>query len=199
MNNASLRQATHTMAIGLRTQHIPLMLVRLRAGAISEGIEALSSVWNDFVSARPFKYSLVDDQIAAQYTSDKRLGRLFTLFSSIAIFIACLGLFGLASFSAEQRTKEIGIRKVLGAGVAQIAGLFTKEYTLLVLFAVLASTPIAYLAIQSWLDQFAYHIPVRPWLFLGTMAITLIIALASVIYQAILAALADPVESLRYE
>ena len=141
----------------------------------------------------------MDEAFDQQYRDDQRFATLFGVFAGLAIVIACLGLFGLASFTAAQRTKEIGVRKVLGASVPSIVGLLSKDFLKLVGIAFIIAAPLAYVAMRQWLEGFAYRIEVGPGIFLFTGGVVLLIALVTVSYQAIKAATADPVESLRYE
>lgn len=134
-----------------------------------------------------------------QHVTDERMGRTFLVFTGIAIFIACLGLFGLATFIARQRTKEIGIRKVLGASVAGIVGLLSKDFVKLVLIAILVATPIAWWATSMWLEDFAYRTNIQWWIFVVSGLSAVVIALFAVGWQTIRAAIADPVKSLREE
>jgi putative ABC transport system permease protein len=133
------------------------------------------------------------------YDNDRRLGMLFSVFSLLTVFVACLGLFGLSAFSAERRTKEIGIRKALGASVGNIVRLLSKEIVILVVIAGAVAFPVAYLVINRWLETFAYRTDITLTIFLLSGLVVLTIALATVSYQSIRAALANPVESLRYE
>jgi putative ABC transport system permease protein len=133
------------------------------------------------------------------YNRDERLGRIFGISAGLAILIACVGLFGLAAFMAEQRTKEIGVRKVLGASISSLVVLLSKDFTRFVLLGLLAATPLAYFAMEKWLQNFAYRIDIGWWVFALAGGLALLIALATVSTQAIKAALANPVESLRYE
>jgi putative ABC transport system permease protein len=133
------------------------------------------------------------------YDEDRRLGSLFTVFSLLTVFVACLGLFGLSAFSAERRTKEIGIRKALGASVSNIIRLLSREIVILVMIAGVLALPVAYLVIIKWLETFAYRTEITLTLFLLSGLVVMAIALATVSYQSIRAARANPVESLRYE
>jgi len=146
-----------------------------------------------------FEYLFVDTNFDIQYRSEERLSRIFQIFTILGIFIACLGLFGLASFIAEQRTKEIGIRRVLGASVSQVIVLLSKEFTKWVLIANLIAWPLAYFVARKWLQNFAYRMAVGVEIFILAATLALIIALCTVGYQAIKAAISNPVDSLRYE
>jgi putative ABC transport system permease protein len=133
------------------------------------------------------------------YQLEIKMGKIFITFTALAIFISCLGLFGLVSFMTQQRTKEIGVRKALGATIPRICFLLSKEYTKCVLFANIIAWPLAWFMMNKWLQNFAYHIKIDWWIFLSAGVLTLIIAVITVSYQSIRAALANPVESLRYE
>lgn len=174
-------------------------VVRLAPGDISGTLESLESTWRQFVPAYPFKFSFVDDAVDALYRAEQRFGRIFAAFTLLAVLVACLGLYGLAAFSAEQRTKEIGIRKVLGARVSGLVALLSKEFVKLVAVAFAIAAPVAYILMGRWLDDFAYRIELSPGLFLVVGLGAAALAILTVSYQAIRAATADPVRTLRYE
>jgi putative ABC transport system permease protein len=148
---------------------------------------------------RPFLYNFLDQQFNQQYESEQHFGYLFSLFSFLAIFIACLGLFGLATFTAQQRTKEIGIRKVLGASVANIVVLIAKDFMRLVVIAIVIAVPLCLLVMNRWLNDFAYRVAISPAIFIATAAIALFIALTAISWQSVKAALANPVRAIRSE
>jgi putative ABC transport system permease protein len=166
---------------------------------LSEVISHVEKVWMGVNSFAPFEYHFLDETIEAQYRNEQRLGRLFGTFSFLAVFISCLGLFGLASFVAEQRTKEIGIRKTLGAGVRDIFVMLSKDFTKWVLVANILAWPVAHIFMNSWLRNFTYRMTISVWDFVLAGLMTLLIALLTVSYQTLKAALANPVDSLRYE
>ena len=172
---------------------------RLRPGSIAPVIDEVKAVWSGIVSDRPFAFTFLDESYDQLYRTEQKQGQIFTLFAGIALFIACLGLFGLVTFVAEQRTKEIGVRKVLGASVLQLVQLLTKDFALLVAIALLIASPIAYYVMQRWLADFAYRVTLQPTVFLVAGAIALLIALLTVGWQSARAALANPVDSLRSE
>ncbi len=147
----------------------------------------------------PFEYYFLDDDFERLHQADWQLGLVFTTFAGLAILIACLGLFALAAFTAEQRTKEIGVRKVLGASAAQLVGLLTKDFTRLVLIAFVAAIPLAHYVMSRWLEAFTYRIDLNVWMFAAAGTSALLIAWLTVSYQTLKAALTDPVTSLRYE
>lgn len=159
----------------------------------------LSVTWKKVVSNAPFDYFFLDESFDRQYQKEERLSRLFSSFSLLAIFIACLGLFGMASYSAEKRTKEIGIRKVLGASASGIVLMLSREFIGLFLMANAAAWPIVYAASQKWLRNFAYRTNIGLEIFILSSILILAITLGTVSHQAMKAALANTVDSLRYE
>ncbi len=173
--------------------------VKISTHNISETIKYLSDKWKEFGQIKPMEYSFFDEYFADVYKSEIQSEKVFTIFAILAVLIACLGLFGLAAFTAEQRTKEIGIRKVLGANVTNIISMLSKEFLILVLLANLIAWPAAYYIMNKWLGDFAYKTEIDLNVFLLAGLVVLLIALLTVSYQAIKAALANPVKSLRYE
>ncbi|MFL9482502.1 ABC transporter permease [Chitinophagaceae bacterium LWZ2-11] len=159
----------------------------------------MSSIWNKDVPGVPFEYNFLDDEIQKQYESEMTLARIINSFTLMAILISCLGLFGLAAFSAEQRNKEIGIRKVLGASVSGIVQLLSKDFLKLVFIAMLIASPIAWWAMSKWLQDFAYKVSISWWMFAVAGALAIFIALFTISFQAIKAAIANPIKSLRSE
>ena len=174
-------------------------LMRIQPGNFSETVAMLGDTWAQFYPDWPFEFHFADQGFDAQYRAEESLGQIFTTFALLAIGIACLGLFGLASFMAQQRTKEIGVRKVLGASVGSIVVLLSKEFTILVLVAFVVAVPLAYVAMDRWLQDFAYRVDVPWWIFVVAGLAALVIAWLTVSYQSIKSALTNPVESLRYE
>ncbi len=176
------------------------LYVRLDPSAdLSSKVAAIGQVFKKFDAAAPFDYYFLDEAFSNQYRSERRMGYLFSAFSGVAIFLACLGLFGLAAFAAERRSKEIGVRKVLGATVASITALLAKDFIRLVLLAFFLAIPFAYYFLQRWLADFAYHIEIEWWMFAITGVLAVAIAFLTVSFQSIRAALANPVKSLRNE
>jgi putative ABC transport system permease protein len=159
----------------------------------------LRAEWADIDPGRPFEYAFLDESFDSLYRSDERINGIFTAFTALAIFIACLGLFGLASFTAERRTKEIGVRKVLGASVPGIVRIVTWDLLKWVAAAGLVACPAAYFLTHVWLRNFAYRIEPGWWLFAGAAAAALVIAALTVSRQTLRVATSDPVDSLRYE
>lgn len=194
----SLRETIQPLmlTLGRSTAHLSF---RINTGNIPDTIAAFQKQWKSFLPYEPFSYSFLDDRFEAMYRTELRMGNLLGVFSALAVLIGCLGLFGLAAFTAENRTKEIGIRKVLGAGIPDILGLLVKEFMILVGIANLVAWPIAYFAMHRWLQDFAYRAPLALWILPAAGALTAVIALATVGWHAGRAAGFDPVRTLRYE
>jgi len=174
-------------------------LIRVTATDLSQTLRSVEALWQQFSPEHPFEYFFLDDAFDRLYQAEDRLARLFGTFTLTAILIACLGLFGLTAFSAEQRTKEIGIRKVLGATVAHLVYLLSRDFLGLVAVAFVVAMPVAYFIMERWLEDFAYRIEIRGGEFLMAGLAALGVALLTVSYQAVKAALADPVTALRHE
>ncbi|MGK6350430.1 ABC transporter permease [Parapedobacter sp. DT-150] len=174
-------------------------LVKTAAGRHTEAHEAAARIWKELMPDTPFEYQFADEEFDALYRADRKTASLILVFSALAIFIACLGLYGLAAFSTERRHKEIGIRKVLGATVSGMVGLLSKDFVKLVLVAVVIASPIAWWIMNKWLADFAYRIDIQWWMFAGAGLVAVVIALATVSWQAVRAAVANPVDSLRDE
>ena len=164
-----------------------------------ESIAKIEAVFKKYIPSAPFDYSFADDEFAAKFANEVRIGKLATFFAALAIFISCLGLFGLASFVAEQRTKEIGIRKVLGASVANLWGMLSKDFVLLVIISCFIAAPLAYYFMSKWLLKYEYRTGISWWVFAASATGALVITILTVSFQAIKAALANPVKSLRSE
>jgi putative ABC transport system permease protein len=175
------------------------LYVRTRANNAQQAIAAVEKVWKQYNPDHAFSYSFLDDTFDRMYQSDIRTNRLFGTFSIIAILISCLGLFGLVVFSAELKTKEIGIRKVLGASIFDIVKLLTKEFLVLVGIAMLIAFPLSYYWLDSMLKEFAYRIPLSWWIFVVAAVITTALTLITVGAQAIKSAMANPVEAIKAE
>src|SRR5436190_6260404 len=177
----------------------PRISVRLKAGNLTANLAALKQVWKQVAPDQEFEYRFLDETIAAQYRQEKRTSTIVKIASALSIFIACMGLFGLATLTVVRRTMEIGIRKVLGASVGSVVRLLSKEFLVLVLIAALIAFPLGWWAMNKWLEDFAYRIHIACWVFAVAGIAALLIALLTVSFQAIRAALANPVKSLRTE
>ena len=196
----SLHEAIRPMVMTLEDPDPNRLLsLRISPGRIDEVLGYLEEQWKAFGPAQPVDYVFMDERFERGYTSEIQTGNVFSAFAGLAIFIACLGLFGLASFMAEQKTKEIGVRKVLGASVPKILVLLSKEYIKWLALANLLAWPLAYYAIHSWLQNFAFRTSITVWPFLLAGGAALMVALLTVSYQSLRAALAHPIKSLRYE
>lgn len=175
------------------------LIVKLRTADIQGLLGNIKNYWNDFNPSRPLDYYFLDDHFASLYRAEEKTGQISTVFAVIAVLIASLGLFGLAAFTAEQRTREIGIRKVLGASVQGILFMLSRQFLILVLVAFVVSVPITWWAMHAWLQDFAYRVNVSWWVFLVSGALALVVAMLTISAQALKAALANPVKSLRSE
>lgn len=198
-HTASLHNKIDPLVIFNNQYGARVISLKLTAGRISETVTALRNKWESMFPDRPFNYSFLDETFDNQYRSEERMNKIFTSFSFIAIMISCLGLFGLASYMTEKRTKEVGIRKVLGATVPGILFLLSKEFTIWVLVANIISWPAAYYLMNNWLQTFAYHVDLTVWIFLFSGLIALLIAWLTVSYQSIKIARTNPANSIRYE
>ena len=180
-----------------RMNHIT---VRINPGlSAREAFRRISPVFAKYNPAETFDYTFVDEEYGARFRNELRIGQLSGFFTILAIFISCLGLFGLASFIAEQRTREIGVRKVLGATVFNLWKMLSKDFVLLVSLSCLIAIPIAWWMLHEWLQQFAYRTEISWWIFILAGLGAILITLATVSYQSIKAAVTNPVKSLRRE
>ncbi|MGI8952368.1 MAG: FtsX-like permease family protein [Chitinophagaceae bacterium] len=196
---ASLHEPIKPVVIFLAPRFVNDMFIKVSGKNIPSTIQFLQSVWKERVPQRPFEYHFLDEEYNNLYIAEQRTAQVFGVFSTIAILLACLGLFALAAFTTMQRTKEIGIRKVLGASLANITTLVSTEFLKLVFIAIIIATPLAWWASQKWIQNFAYRINLQWWVFALAGICAVIIALVTVSYHAIKAAMANPVNSLRTE
>ena len=197
-NFESLRQEVRPLMINLRKEE-SMMAIRYRAENPKEAIRIVENVWKKFLPGQPFDYSFLDQNFDNMYRSEQRLGKLFTIFTFFAIFIACMGLFGLAAFTAEQRTKEIGIRKAMGATGASIVGLLSKEFTRFVIISFFIAIIPAWYVMHKWLQGFAYRIDISYAVFIISGLLAFVISILTISYQSIKAARINPANTLRYE
>jgi putative ABC transport system permease protein len=198
-NFASLHDNIKPLVIHIHPDWYRFVALRIQPNKISQTLKQIESTWKTIATDSPFKYTFLDEDFANLYKEEKNMKSVLTLLTIFSLFVACLGLFGLAAFSIKQRFKEIAIRKVLGATVSSITRLVSKEFLLLVLIAAAIAFPLAWWGMQKWLQDFAYHINIGWQLFAGAGIIALLIALLTVSYQSIKAAIANPVKSLRTE
>jgi putative ABC transport system permease protein len=175
------------------------LIFKIKTNDVAGLLATMKKQWNAYNTDEPFTYSFMDDLFNKTYSAEQKTGTILNIFSILTIFVACLGLFGLVTYTAEQRTKEIGIRKVLGASVSQVTQMLSKEFLKLVLIASLIAFPLSWWAMNKWLQSFAYRISISWWAFVVAGCVTVLIALITVSFQAIKAAIANPVKSLRTE
>ncbi len=197
-NFEALHKPVEALRIGYAKQGSEISL-KIDANHIDEALSYVKKTWKNLVPAVPLEYSFIDDRIKEQYNNEQKMQTVFYVFAGLSLFIACLGLFGLSVFVVERKVKEIGIRKVLGANVPGIVGLISKDFVKLVLVAVFIATPLSWYFMNKWLNDFAYRIRIEWWMFVAAGVIALLIALITISFKAVRAALMNPVKSLRTE
>ena len=195
----SLQSEIKPLSMRIEPDGCDLISANVRTSDLKTTIASIENKWKTVIPYRPFSYYFADEFFDRQYRTEDRFGKLFLNFAILAIFISCLGLLGLASYSTLQRTKEIGIRKVLGASVPGIVNLLSKEFLQLVLIAFLIATPISWYFMDKWLKDFHYRIDIQWWIFILAGILAFVVSLVTISFQAIRAALTNPVESLRAE
>lgn len=198
-NFTSLHDNIKPLILHINPSWSRFIALRIRPDKIPQTLKEIETTWNAIATASPFKYTFLDEDFVSLYKEEKNMKSVLTLFTIFSLLVACLGLFGLAAFSIKQRFKEIAIRKVLGASVSNITRLVSKEFLLLVLIAAAIAFPVAWWGMHKWLQDFAYHINIGWQLFVAAGVIAIVIALLTVSYQSIKAAIANPVKSLRTE
>ncbi len=199
-NFRSLHQRVEPLALRFSEFYsLNRISLRIKADHVKQTLAGLKKIWEEVAPQRPFIYSFLDESFSKQYDADQHFGNLFRLFAGLAILIACLGLFGLSTFTTEQRTKEIGIRKVLGSSVQGIVVLISKDFVKLILISIVIAIPICWYAMTQWLNNFPYRIAISPLIFLQSGFIAIFIAIITISWQSIAAAIANPVDSLRDE
>jgi ABC-type antimicrobial peptide transport system permease subunit len=196
----SLREPIKPVILDVKEyEYFGVIIVRTVPGKTKEALASMASVYKEINPNYPFAYQFVDEEYKNLYQNELIISKLSVLFASLAILISCLGLLGLVMFSAEQRTKEIGIRKVLGASVNSIISLFSKEFLHLIGIAFLIAVPVAWYSMNHWLQNFAYKIDLTWWIFALAAGVAILITGITISYQAVKAAIANPVNSLRSE
>ncbi|MCW3118671.1 MAG: yknZ 2 [Chitinophagaceae bacterium] len=198
-NVTSLRKEIPAVIMGSWPDVYQNIDIKLQGGDMKQSLASVGKLWSSTFTENVYEFTFLDEKVAKFYSKEDQLSQLYKVFAGIAIFISCLGLYGLISFMAVQKTKEVGIRKTLGASVGHIVYLFSKEFTLLIIVAFAISGPIGYYFMHSWLQAFSYRITIGPGIFLLAMAVSVVIAWLTVGYKAVTAALANPVKSLRSE
>lgn len=195
----SLKQTQEPAVLVPEHEHLKMLYLKIDPANFEETRAFMEATWKQFLPTRPFTFTFLDDRLDAIYQDEERLEHIFSVFALLAIFVGCLGLFGLASYMALQRTREIGIRKVLGASVSQVVMLLVRDFAKLIVVAAVIALPVAYYVVATWLDNFPYRIDLTPVPFLVGGLIAFAIALVTVMYQAFSAALSDPVVALKQE
>ncbi|MEQ8906935.1 ABC transporter permease [Ekhidna sp.] len=199
-NYVSLHEDVEPLSLRFGTQfNVSTISVKLNSDDFSKTIAELENIWKGIIPHRPFDTRFVDQNFNAQYESDERFGMIFTTFSGLAIFVACLGLFGLTIYSTSQRNKEIGVRKVMGASIMQIIALLSRDFLTLFIIALAISVPLSWYVMNSWLDGFAYRISLGVEVYAVSALITLLVAFITMSFKTVNAALSNPIESLRDE
>jgi putative ABC transport system permease protein len=197
-NYASAKQKIAPLMMMLGNNYGGL-IIKIKTTDVTGFLNGLKTKWNSFNPQGPLSYNFLDEKFAALYASELRTQQIFSSFAILAIIIATLGLFGLSAFVIEQRTKEIGIRKVLGASIQNVVLLVSKDFLLLVGIAFIISIPVTWWAMHNWLQDFAYRINIQWWVFVLGGIVAMLISVLTISFQAIKAAIANPVESLRSE
>ena len=195
----SLQDPIKSVTMRVEPRSCDLVYATIDQHRVPATLEAIRAKWKELLGDRPFSYYFLDEFFDRQYRSEENFGRLFLNFAILAIFISCLGLMGLAAYSTIQRTKEIGVRKVVGASVGNIVYLLSRDFLLLVGWAFLVAAPLTWFFVHGWLDGFAYRITSYWWIFALAGVAAMGIALGAVSFQAVKAALVNPVKSLRTE
>jgi len=198
-HHMGLQKPIDPQLISLRPNARNAYSIKLQTNELQGTVAAVKVLWSRYFPNDPFSYFFLDDEFNAQYQSDQRFGEMFTLFASLAILIACFGLIGLSAYNILQRTKEVGIRKVLGASVQNVVFILSKDFLLLVILSFVVAAPVSWFIMHQWLQDFTYRITISWWVFGVAGALALLIALSTISYQAIKAAIANPVRSLRSE
>jgi len=198
-NDRSLRNNLAPLLIATNSTMYRQASIKLATTNIASTMQFVKKIWEQTFPDYVYEYKFLDDKIESFYKQENQLATLYKIFAAIAIFLSCLGLYGLASFMAVQRIKEVGIRKVLGATAGNIVYLFSKEFIILIAIAFAIATPIAWYYMHQWLQAYAYRINISWWLFAVGGIVAIIIALVTISFQAIKAAIANPVKSLRSE
>ncbi len=195
----SLKKQIEPLVFRLPLNHARFVFIKISSPDVVHTMNNIERIWKNFVPDYPVDFRFLDDDYDRLYRSESRTGTLFGYFTFLAVFIAGLGLFGLASFMAQKRTKEIGIRKTLGASVSRIFVLLSREFLILIVFSNIGAWPVAYYFMKKWLQNFAYHTDIKLIAFMASFVLSIIVTLLTVSYQSIKAALANPVDALRYE
>ena len=196
---APLHQSIAPLALFITKDEVNKVMIKVKSDDMAASLKKIEGIWKNIAPHRPFNYSFLDQEFDQMYRTEQRSGSMATVFALLAVFIASIGLFGLATFTTQQRRKEIGVRKVLGASVASVVGLLSKDFLKLVLLAVVLASPVAYFFMQKWLSDFVYRIDMQWWMFAVAGFAALGVAFLTVSFQSVKAALENPVKSMRSE
>ena len=195
----SLHEKVATAVLHIYPSAYWKMALKVRGDNLSEAIAHIEQVWESYETGYPIDYQFVDESFGVMYKAEERLSTIIAIFTLLTIFVACVGLFGLVAYSAERRTREIGIRKVLGASTEDIVSLLTTDFLKLVLISIIIASPVAWLLLDDWLKSFPYQIELSLWVFVIVGLVSLLMALLTVSFQSLRAAKRNPVHSLRYD
>ena len=195
----SLQEKIKPLSMRVELRNLNLLSIKISAGNLKSTLAGIESKWKETIPNRPYSYFFLDEFFDRQYRAEQRFGKLFFNFAILAIAISCLGLLGLASYSTYQRTREIGIRKVLGASTPGIVNMLSIDFMKLVAISFVIATPVAWYFMYKWLQDFAYRIDIHWWVFAIAGILAMAVALATISFQAVKAALSNPVKSLRSE
>ncbi len=195
----SLHTTLEPFVIMLENNRLPFVNIRLKNGNSPETMNFIKQIWQEINPQNPIEYQFINERLITYYDEEKKIARLVQYFSIICIVIACMGLFGLAAYTAEQKTKEMGIRKVLGASIKNIIVKLSKEFLTWVLLANVIAVPVAYMILKQWLANFAYAVSIPVFVFFISAFVTAFIALLTVFYHALKTALTNPANILKYE
>jgi putative ABC transport system permease protein len=198
-NFSSLRDNVEPLVMVMENDWLARLSVRVNTHNLPALLAQIENKWKTVAPHEHFEYSFMDADFDTLYRTEQRMGNLFIAFTTLAIIIACLGLFSLAAYAAEQRNKEIGIRKVLGAGVSTLVAMLSKDFIKLVFISIIIATPLAWLVMNKWLQGYANRQNIQWWVFVVTALVTVVIAFATISFQSVKAAMANPVESLKNE
>ncbi|NQZ78750.1 MAG: ABC transporter permease, partial [Ekhidna sp.] len=199
-NYVSLHDEVEPLSIRFGTRHnVSVISLKVNSENYAKTLSELENIWQKHIPHRPFDSRFADQNFDSQYEADERFGMIFSIFSALAIFVACLGLFGLTIYSTAQRNKEIGVRKVLGASVSRIIALLSKDFLMLFFIALIISVPLSWYVMNNWLDGFAYRITLGVDVFVIAAAVNLFVSFITMSFKTVRAAMANPVESLRDE
>jgi putative ABC transport system permease protein len=198
-NFRSLHNKVEPLALILNRDYFRAISVRFYPGDVKKQVNYVNNMWEDTFPGELFEFSFLEDRMNLLYSNDIKMKNIFIIFSAFSVIVASLGLFGLSVFIASERTKEIGIRKALGATVGKVLLLFSKEFIIWIVIANIIAWPLAWIMMKTWLQNFAYKVEIGIWIFIISASTAMLIAIVTISYQSIKAAIANPIKALRYE